>query len=1276
MADNIITAGVEISANVDGLENINRLAQEIEAAGGDAAHLQDKYAELNREFGEIGGQQALIDGFRRLKAESQNVAGQLEAARKKTAELAQAVQTNPTDKLIKDFEAARTQAAALKIRQEELNRELHQSRQIMQQAGISARDLAASQTQLRRESAVARQQLESLNQEAAELKKLTTARHTLGLNVQSNAEAEIAKIQQALSDLKNAAGVSRAEIKRATAAAESQIQTLRQQMGELPETNMTPIASSIGKIGVAAAGAAASVLALQGSINAVLDVTQQFSAVVTKLNYAFDGAEAGAAQLAFVREEANRLGLELLGAADGYAQLASATKDLNITHEQTQQVFKGVASAAAAMGLNAEEANGVFLALSQIAGKGKVSMEELRGQLGERLTPAMAIAAKSMGVTSAELEKMVENGLAAEVFLPRFGAALEEAFSAEAAKNAESLGGQINLLQNRYNEFLNYLGESQVANAAVAVMKDIGAAVDWLEQQLKNIDGATISGLEEALSSAYALLKELGLEIGGLLTTAFDNINDLGSAIFGIFSDGKGEFDAIRFTVDSLNLAIGVMRDGVAGVGIAFNLFSGAVKETLAWAAEGLEKLSWGDWSRELTEFAQTMHLEAGKSFEKAEQAALSFESKAAAAWDKMGDTAAERSTRMVQDAQAAYAQAAAAAEEAAKKAAEAQIRAQAAVGTATEESAKKQAAELAKAATAAQAEADKAAAAWHKQMGIELPKAADIAAEAIDKTSKAIADAKSAAQGLGLDLRAAMDEPTPTIREMLENINTLDDNLDALKKTGADTGLLLRQALSNAVAGAANAADIDAVKQRYRALGEEGKLSMHQVELGILAADQKLQELKGNIDPAAAAFKKLGIESKEAMRLSAEETRLAFETVKKSGQASEESLKQAFANAAEAILKSGNDAQRNWVANQAAAYGYKVAVDATGKAALQAANETKQATEQQAQAHQQAAAAAEKQTESTQQHTAETDQNTSAIERNTDAVATQAATVDGYWGHIQDRWLELRTSGKQVGSMSEALLLSMGNVARQATGHWQIYVDRMWTAYDNAQSATQQLNAAADSGTDVMSRLAKAEAVAISHARDLDKTSLANLRAEIDKARQKMQQLADEAKQTREDLQASLDELDGDSEAGSRLAQQRKLKDLAKKRDAAAQAGNQDAQADYARAIELQKQVYARQQQKKAEAEAERQREAEERAEQERQREAERQRQEAERQRQQAEREAQRHQKRELPPPNVQVDMDSDEIIAKLHQRDKQVAEMAVQGFVAQLGNDLKRSI
>lgn len=259
---------------------------------------------------------------------------------------------------------------------------------------------------------------------AAKAESLAQAKKILGLSKEDDARQKIRELNAAYTLLRQNGNLTKSELKRATQAYKTELNSLNQTL-EQSGHKMTPLASSIGKIGMAAAGAVGGLAALQKGLSDVLAATQEYQAIATRFTYAFDGAEEGAKQLAFVREEAQRLGLEFMGAANGYAQFAAAAKDVNISTEQTQSIFKGVAAAAATMGLSADDANGVFLALSQIAGKGKVSMEELRGQLGERLAPAMSIAAQAMGVTTAELEKMVENGLAAETFLPRFGAALE-----------------------------------------------------------------------------------------------------------------------------------------------------------------------------------------------------------------------------------------------------------------------------------------------------------------------------------------------------------------------------------------------------------------------------------------------------------------------------------------------------------------------------------------------------------------------------------------------------------------------------------------------------------------------------------------------------------------------------------------------------------------------------------------------------------------------------------------------------------------------------------
>ena len=112
-------------------------------------------------------------------------------------------------------------------------------------------------------------------------------------------------------------------------------------------SSLNPITAGIRGIGAAAMGAVAAIAGIGVGLREAIAATRQYQSLLTRFKYAFDGLEEGKNQLQFIREEANRLGLDFNAAANGYAQLAAATKNLNITTEQTQQIFKGVASAAA-----------------------------------------------------------------------------------------------------------------------------------------------------------------------------------------------------------------------------------------------------------------------------------------------------------------------------------------------------------------------------------------------------------------------------------------------------------------------------------------------------------------------------------------------------------------------------------------------------------------------------------------------------------------------------------------------------------------------------------------------------------------------------------------------------------------------------------------------------------------------------------------------------------------------------------------------------------------
>ena len=79
------------------------------------------------------------------------------------------------------------------------------------------------------------------------------------------------------------------------------------------------------------------------------------------------------------------------------ARSTAATSAANIPISVTNELFASVTKASATLGLSGERTSLVLQALSQMASKGTVSMEELRGQLGESLPGALSLAAKGQG---------------------------------------------------------------------------------------------------------------------------------------------------------------------------------------------------------------------------------------------------------------------------------------------------------------------------------------------------------------------------------------------------------------------------------------------------------------------------------------------------------------------------------------------------------------------------------------------------------------------------------------------------------------------------------------------------------------------------------------------------------------------------------------------------------------------------------------------------------------------------------------------------------------
>lgn len=250
----------------------------------------------------------------------------------------------------------------------------------------------------------------------------------------------------------------------------------------------------------------------------------------TALNFGSGGSAGGAQNLAFIKKQVDELKVPLKASVEGFSQLASAARGSALQGQGTRDLFLGISQASTVLSLSADETKGAILALSQIISKGKVSAEELRGQLGERIPGALGIASRALGVTEQEFSRLLDTGsILSEDFLPKFAKQLQAEFGDAAKDAAGNAQSAIFDLQNSFLGLQQGVGEG-VAPAAIAGLSALSGIIKGLSAVSKEL-GFILLGVSVALSVKMAgALKAVIIELiatkaaTGTLGGAFTNL--------------------------------------------------------------------------------------------------------------------------------------------------------------------------------------------------------------------------------------------------------------------------------------------------------------------------------------------------------------------------------------------------------------------------------------------------------------------------------------------------------------------------------------------------------------------------------------------------------------------------------------------------------------------------------------------------------------------------------------------------------------------------------
>jgi len=220
-------------------------------------------------------------------------------------------------------------------------------------------------------------------------------------------------------------------------------------------------------------------------VNNVFSLAKQFDSLRFALERTSSSLLEAKMNSAFMLKLSNDLGLSLIATTTRFIKFAAAARNSGLAMKDVQKIFGTMAKAGAVLGLRTDELSGVFLALEQMLSKGKVTTEELRRQLGERLPGAFGIMAASLGVTLPKLDEMLKKGelLSAEV-LPGFADAVEQAFGLESVDRVETLVASQNRLTTAWQNFVkNITGEeSTIKRVFKTVLDSITEVIDVINQ--------------------------------------------------------------------------------------------------------------------------------------------------------------------------------------------------------------------------------------------------------------------------------------------------------------------------------------------------------------------------------------------------------------------------------------------------------------------------------------------------------------------------------------------------------------------------------------------------------------------------------------------------------------------------------------------------------------------------------------------------------------------------------------------------------------------------
>ncbi|HBD3741844.1 TPA: tape measure protein [Escherichia coli] len=318
---------------------------------------------------------------------------------------------------------------------------------------------------------------------------------------------------------------------------------------------------NLSSAAIKAAGAFISFQAVLASYQKIMEIGLQRASAERSIDFVFD-KDAGQVK-EFTKSLAQTTGLDIAELQSQFAGFgASARGSMGI--QGSEELFRNMIGYSRLMGRSEEEIKRALTALSQMAGKGQIMAEELKGQLAEAVPGMVQVFAKATGRNEQELfDAMKKGALKSADTLQKVTQELNKQIIAKGGWKAisESTQAQLGNLKNSWNTTLDSIfrgsenGLQDFTRSLTTLLNSLGGSGKSLGESLGGLMSDMSHGIDNLTDISYrvrAFFDEVTLAYRGLTDEQKKVVDALGSGLINSLKVLAG--------VIAVNKVVGVTR--------------------------------------------------------------------------------------------------------------------------------------------------------------------------------------------------------------------------------------------------------------------------------------------------------------------------------------------------------------------------------------------------------------------------------------------------------------------------------------------------------------------------------------------------------------------------------------------------------------------------------------------------------------------------------------------------------------------------------------------